>query len=279
MHPSKQTKDKVGYARLRPSHCEPNPYNICRCAPNQRSRFQSIFVLIVCVLLPTVNGFRTVSRVNCIQAAIHTNRLYTGTKPSYASRQVPGIASLFEKNLRMKFTCIHRLPMSSRALARRSGQDSSESMKNLPADIVELNRILEERAAANRREQEERRRTPPPRRPDVRMPRAVSGVDDERLWQRLPDSLQQRYRQLRVLGSGAFGEVVLVADTDTTSDDVGNNTDHPVAAVKIVRARAGGEEPLLLREGVVLSLLPGPPHSPRCIDFGVCRGACYFIVE
>ena len=104
MHPSKQTKDKVGYARLRPSHCEPNPYNICRCAPNQRSRFQSIFVLIVCVLLPTVNGFRTVSRVNCIQAAIHTNRLYTGTKPSYASRQVPGIASLFEKNLRMKFT-------------------------------------------------------------------------------------------------------------------------------------------------------------------------------
>ena len=81
---------------------------------------------------------------------------------------------------------------------------------------------------------------------------------------------------MRTLGSGAFGEVLLVADI--ASKD-GEGDEAAVAAVKIVRARTGGEEPLLLREGVVLSLLPGPPHTPQCLDYGVIPGACYFVVE
>ena len=196
-------------------------------------------------------GSRQISKFNIHRTAVHVAIL-----SPYTSKRMPTVLNLV-------------LSMG------REGQDTQN---NIPEDIAELNRLLEERAAASRREQEDRlARRPPPRRPDVRMPATLNSKDHDGLWMRLPTAVRKRYRPLRVLGHGAFGEVVLVADSQSVQKIEGD--EHAVAAIKIVRARAGGEEPLLLREGVVLSLLPGPPHSPRCIEFGVCQNACFFIVE
>jgi hypothetical protein len=221
----------------------------------ERFRFQHHHLILIFVLFPMVKGF-------------------------VPFKGIAGIRTLgYQNNFKLINTFYSKSRHEYRDARRLFESDSTENVRNLPTDIAELNRILEERAAANRKEQEQRRarRPSPPRRPDVRMPIPVAISDDDDLWKRLPANLQARYQPIRVLGIGAFGEVVLVSDTEI--GDEGDNATCAVAAVKIVRARAGGEEPLLLREGVVLSLLPGPPHSPRCIDFGVGRGACYFVFE
>ena len=232
----------------------------------RRRQLYYLGILIISTLISAVNGYITNEWCcRCIR------------KVSFTSRHHP--VSQLLKNRPRKFLRSQRnIDQAGRhGTAQRVVSCISTNDADLPSDIAELNRLLEERAAASRREQEARRAgRAQPRRPQVRMPDPTpAAAEGDELWARLPAAVQQRYQPLRVLGTGSFGEVVLASDT--MADGAAAGAD--LAAVKIVRARAGGEEPLLLREGVVLSLLPGPPHSPRCMDFGICRGACYFVLE
>ncbi len=175
------------------------------------------------------------------------------------------------------------------------GYSSVEKTSNRALSEVEaLNQYILQRSEEIRKEQENARaRRKAPKRPMITKSQSTA-YGDEELWSLLPSELRRRYRFLREIGAGAFGKVFLAEDilsrasgealpsqsTDMPSDATNATASPPASVViKVVRVRAGGEEPILLREGIVLSLLPGPPHTPLCIDYGVGSGACYFVVE
>ena len=93
------------------------------------------------------------------------------------------------------------------------------------------------------------------------------------MWQLLPDNLKSTWRFSRVLGKGSFGVVVL-AEKREPSVEIRNEA--RLVAVKLVPLRQG-EEPIALREGLVLSLLDSE-RIPKCLDFGISPDGVVFTV-
>ena len=98
-------------------------------------------------------------------------------------------------------------------------------------------------------------------------------MDAVELWQLLPDNLKSTWRFSRVLGKGSFGVVVL-AEKREPSVEIRNEA--RLVAVKLVPLRQG-EEPIALREGLVLSLLDSE-RIPKCLDFGISPDGVVFTV-
>jgi len=92
------------------------------------------------------------------------------------------------------------------------------------------------------------------------------------LWEQLPSSIRKRLSFVETLGKGSFGSVFLAIDKEAEE-----GKDQRVA-VKVVQAREG-EEPIVMREGIVLSLI-NSPYVPRCSDYGIAdKRMCWFVID
>eukprot|EP00960_Hanusia_phi_P041295 754933-Hanusia_phi.AAC.10 len=155
-------------------------------------------------------------------------------------------------------------------------------------EIEELHRRIEERQKQLRQEREEARKRKEERRqvqlqgltksksstprPGNRIvaPQELEMLDRSReLWSSLPTHLRSSLEMCSVIGQGSFGMVlkarVLRVSDGTVNGLAGVSEGETHVAVKLMKSRKG-EEPILMREGLVLSLIDSP-HVPRASTF------------
>jgi hypothetical protein len=112
-------------------------------------------------------------------------------------------------------------------------------------------------------------------------------------WAALPARIRGAYRIERSIGEGSYGEVLLASLKSKSEGDGAQDVspflvegasdgaapiEAPMhCAIKLIRPRAG-EEPLVMREGLVLSMLASQ-RLPRCYDYGLSNGIFYIALE
>ncbi|EKX50229.1 hypothetical protein GUITHDRAFT_104043 [Guillardia theta CCMP2712] len=158
----------------------------------------------------------------------------------------------------------------------------SEPVSN---EIDELNRRIEEKQNQLRREREEARKRKEERRmaqlqnylgkPNsdvptggkrIIAPKELEILDRSReLWSSLPFALRSSLEMQTLLGQGSFGMVLkarVLREADGRVNALpGISDEDEFVAVKLMKSRKG-EEPILMREGLILSLIDSP-HVPR----------------
>lgn len=93
-----------------------------------------------------------------------------------------------------------------------------------------------------------------------------------------------------MIGRGSFGVVVLaeskdqsfwIANCDITGTQLRCDQGLTRVAVKMMKP-GKGEEPIAMREGLVLSSIGAVERSglvPRCLDYGISNGVVYVVLE